>query len=110
MSKQEVKQGRPPMYTGALARHIVVLIQQHGATGARKKLNAPKRNKAATIARAPAKVRLNAALLIVGHISSETVDSLSLKERFYSLFVLLVFIRCHGVLLRTPTVLILCFV
>lgn len=37
--------GRPPLYTGAVARHIVSLALRHNATVARKILNASGRSK-----------------------------------------------------------------
>ena len=47
MTKRKTTLGRPVKYSGPLAKHIVSMIVLHGATGARAKLNAPKRNKIA---------------------------------------------------------------
>ena len=37
--------GRPPKYVGNVKKHIVSLVKQHGATGARAILNAAVRTK-----------------------------------------------------------------
>lgn len=42
MARKMKRVGRPPVYTGAVKAHIVALIRDHGASGARRILKARK--------------------------------------------------------------------